>query len=154
MKYSISCIGLVVLGAFLVQNGSAQPLNRYIEGPNGFSEDELADFVRDAFLREDEGQGLDTVDMGDHTIWLVHGPHAHLACVMRGIPPARLREELERERDFSTRRKAELDADIEARQRDLDREMGELANLDTQASRYSRKNLTSQLAGLLSEISA
>ncbi len=29
----------------LIENGSAEPLNPYIEGPNGLSEEELADFV-------------------------------------------------------------------------------------------------------------
>ena len=37
---------------------------------------------------------LDTVDVGDHTLWLVHGPRAYLACAIRGVPPVSLRDDL------------------------------------------------------------
>ena len=48
-------------------------------------------FVRDAFAADEP---VDSVDMGEHTVWLLHGPHAYLACVIRGLPPRRLRAEL------------------------------------------------------------
>jgi len=51
----------------------------------------IAQFVRDAFQAGDK-EGLETVEIGDHTVLLVHGPSAYLACVVRGIPPSDLRQ--------------------------------------------------------------
>ena len=51
----------------------------------------ITQFVRDAF-QADEKEGLDTVEMGEHTVLLVHGPQAYLAAVVRGILPSELRE--------------------------------------------------------------
>ncbi len=54
----------------------------------------IQDFTGDTFLKEGEAERLQTVQMGEHTLWLVHGPHAYLACAFRGIPPASQREHL------------------------------------------------------------
>lgn len=51
----------------------------------------ITQFVRDAF-QADAKEGLETVEMGDHTVLLVHGPKAYLAAVVRGILPGELRE--------------------------------------------------------------
>lgn len=51
----------------------------------------IAQFVRDAFKAGDD-EGLETVEIGDHTVLLVHGPSAYLACVIRGIPPGEIRQ--------------------------------------------------------------
>lgn len=53
----------------------------------------IEDFVKDSFTGRngDSGEGLDTVDLGDYTLWLVHGPKALLACAIRGMPPTQLR---------------------------------------------------------------
>jgi outer membrane protein OmpA-like peptidoglycan-associated protein len=52
----------------------------------------IGNFVREAFLAGQSDQSLDTVDMGEYTVLLLHGPKAYLACVVRGIPPMELRE--------------------------------------------------------------
>jgi outer membrane protein OmpA-like peptidoglycan-associated protein len=53
----------------------------------------IEDFVKDSFTGRngDGGEALDTVDLGDYTLWLIHGPKALLACAIRGMPPAELR---------------------------------------------------------------
>ncbi len=50
----------------------------------------IQDFVRDSFATP-ESETLDTIEMGGHVVWIERGPHAILACVIRGIPPAELR---------------------------------------------------------------
>ncbi|MBU0499161.1 MAG: OmpA family protein [Gammaproteobacteria bacterium] len=52
----------------------------------------ICSFVRDAFLAGSTEQGLEEVEMEGHTVLLVNGPHAYLACAVRGIPPRDLRE--------------------------------------------------------------
>ena len=44
----------------------------------------IEDFVKDSFTgrNSDSGEGLDTVDLGDYTLWLIHGPKAFLACAI------------------------------------------------------------------------
>ncbi|MGV6859442.1 MAG: hypothetical protein ACWA5X_10740 [bacterium] len=58
----------------------------------------IESFVRDSFTG-DEKEGLNRVTMGDHIVYLVHGPKATLASVVRGVAPDdyfdRLRETLE-----------------------------------------------------------
>ena len=54
----------------------------------------LRDFTRDTLRDEDDESRLETIDVGDHTLWLVHGPRAYLACAIRGIPPVGLRDDL------------------------------------------------------------
>jgi OOP family OmpA-OmpF porin len=53
----------------------------------------LGDFARDSF-RVSEQQGLDSIALGDLTVWAESGPGAILAAVIRGQPPMTLRETL------------------------------------------------------------
>ena len=53
----------------------------------------IQDFVKESFSPDRSGR-LETADMGEFTLWAVHGPHALMVCVIRGVPPAALRAEL------------------------------------------------------------
>ncbi len=53
----------------------------------------IQDFVKESFSPDRTGR-LESADMGDFTLWAVHGPHALLVCVIRGIPPRSLRADL------------------------------------------------------------
>lgn len=54
----------------------------------------IRDFVSDSF-DADSADGLDTIEIGGHTTWLIYnGPAIMLACVIRGIAPLQLRERL------------------------------------------------------------
>ncbi len=55
----------------------------------------IQDFVKESFSPDRSGR-LETADMGDFTLWAVHGPHALLVCVIRGVPPRALRNDLSR----------------------------------------------------------
>lgn len=50
----------------------------------------IQDFVKESFSPDRTGR-LETADMGEFTLWAVHGPHALLVCVIRGVPPRSLR---------------------------------------------------------------
>lgn len=50
----------------------------------------ITDFVRDSFQVEG-GQELDSLALGDVTVWVEHGPKATLAAVIRGHAPIALR---------------------------------------------------------------
>ncbi len=50
----------------------------------------IQDFVRDSF-RTDSKAALDTVEVGEVTVWIERGPHAVLASVIRGTAPVSLR---------------------------------------------------------------
>ena len=50
-------------------------------------------FVKDSFAREETGR-LETAEMGEYTLWIVHGPDCMLACLIRGVPPRALRGDL------------------------------------------------------------
>lgn len=54
----------------------------------------LRDFARDSF-RMSEAEGLDTLALGDLTVWVEGGPQANLAAVIRGQPPIALRQEMQ-----------------------------------------------------------
>jgi outer membrane protein OmpA-like peptidoglycan-associated protein len=54
----------------------------------------IRDFASDTFDGTASATRLETIDAGEHTLWLVHGPRAYLACAIRGIPPVGLRDEL------------------------------------------------------------
>ena len=57
----------------------------------------IQDFASDSFSGnqpQDKRDELETVNMGEHTLWLTHGPHATLATVIRGVPPFSLREKI------------------------------------------------------------
>lgn len=53
----------------------------------------IQDFVKESFSPDRTGR-LESADMGEFTLWAVHGPHALLVCVIRGVPPRSLRGEL------------------------------------------------------------
>jgi len=53
----------------------------------------IQDFIKESFSPDRSGR-LETADMGEFTLWAVHGPHALLVCVIRGVPPRSLRGEL------------------------------------------------------------
>ena len=53
----------------------------------------IQDFVKESFSPDRTGR-LESADMGEFTLWAVHGPHALLVCVIRGVPPRSLRSEL------------------------------------------------------------
>ena len=55
----------------------------------------LRDFARDSFSASGS-EGLDTLELGDLTVWVESGPRAVLAAVIRGHAPLALREELQR----------------------------------------------------------
>lgn len=54
----------------------------------------LGDFVGDSVGRED-GDALESVRVGEHLVWMLHGPRANLACFIRGVPPPALHGLLE-----------------------------------------------------------
>jgi len=53
----------------------------------------IQDFVKESFSPDRTGR-LESADMGEFTLWAVHGPHALLVCVIRGVPPQSLRADL------------------------------------------------------------
>ncbi len=53
----------------------------------------IQDFVRDTLSGTGEWD-LETLEMGERTLWLIRGPQAMMACAIRGIPPADLRDRL------------------------------------------------------------
>jgi outer membrane protein OmpA-like peptidoglycan-associated protein len=54
----------------------------------------IQDFTRDSFSTE-RNEALDTIEMGEHVVWIERGPLAALAVVVRGIPPLELRTVLQ-----------------------------------------------------------
>lgn len=53
----------------------------------------IQDYVRDSFGASPD-QTLDQVQVGEWTVWIEQGSQAYLACVIRGTPPASLREDV------------------------------------------------------------
>ncbi len=51
----------------------------------------IQDFVHDSFRIEEESN-LEVLQLGELQVWVEPGPHAYLAAVIRGEPPADLRE--------------------------------------------------------------
>ncbi len=54
----------------------------------------IQDFVRDSFQTQ-TGDQLDTLQMGDLTVWVEQGPRAILAAVIRGTAPLQVRQVLQ-----------------------------------------------------------
>jgi hypothetical protein len=54
----------------------------------------IQSFVQDAFSR-DQSSKLTDFRVGDHSIWVAHGPRLMLACVMVGEVPKALKNELD-----------------------------------------------------------
>lgn len=53
----------------------------------------VQDFIRDSFVKG-EGGGLDSAVIGEFTVWISQGPHAMLACVIRGVPPVEFKTQI------------------------------------------------------------
>ncbi|MFK8030803.1 MAG: hypothetical protein AB8G18_11235 [Gammaproteobacteria bacterium] len=86
---------------YLVDPESGRLIN-YLYHPNIEVKDEdavsamltaIQDFVRDSFSKG-TGGGLDSVVIDEFTVLISQGPHAMLACVVRGAPPRELKVEL------------------------------------------------------------
>ncbi|HEX2443420.1 MAG TPA: OmpA family protein [Vicinamibacterales bacterium] len=54
----------------------------------------IRDFARDSF-RVSEAEALETLQIGELSVWIEQGPHAILAAVIRGTPPRELRAALQ-----------------------------------------------------------
>ena len=52
----------------------------------------IQDFIQDSFTGANEG--LESVEIGGRSLWVLRGPKATLACVITGMPPRSLREQL------------------------------------------------------------
>jgi OOP family OmpA-OmpF porin len=59
----------------------------------------VQDFARDCFNNENDSSSLNSLKMDEYTIYIVRGPRAYIACMVRGTPPGefldRLNENLE-----------------------------------------------------------
>lgn len=53
----------------------------------------IQDFVRDSFHTA-QGQGLNRMNVADLDVWIEEGPYAILACVIRGVAPRTLRDQM------------------------------------------------------------
>ena len=88
--------------AFLIQNGSGLLIQHVSQGAVPDKDADavsamltaIRDFAHDTLDRDNSETRLETVDIGEHTLWLMHGPRAYLACAIRGMPPVSLRDEL------------------------------------------------------------
>ncbi len=58
----------------------------------------LQSFVHDAFQSEASGE-LERVTVGDHIVYLAHGPHATLACVVQGVASPQFLERMQQALD-------------------------------------------------------
>ena len=54
----------------------------------------IQDFVKDSFT-SDKSDALDTLNVGELTVWVERAPLAYLAVVIRGQPPLDLREDIQ-----------------------------------------------------------
>lgn len=54
----------------------------------------IRDFVQDSFAVSSD-EGLQTLKVGDLSVWMEHGPHAFVAAVIRGTAPPDLRTTLQ-----------------------------------------------------------
>ncbi len=65
----------------------------------------ISDFVRDSF-NTSPGEELDMIEVGEHTVWIVQGPYALIAAVVKGEAPENLRVDFQQaleliHKDFS-----------------------------------------------------
>lgn len=90
---------------FLIQNGSGLLIQHVGQGDSELGDADavsamltaIRDFARDTLDRDEQGDArLQTIDTGEHTLWLIHGPRAYLACAIRGVAPIQLRDDLNR----------------------------------------------------------
>lgn len=69
----------------------------------------IQDFIQDSFAGANEG--LESVEIGGRTLWVLRGPKATLACVITGVPPRALRERFNASlRDLHLSYRKQLDA--------------------------------------------
>lgn len=69
----------------------------------------IQDFIQDSFTGSSEG--LESVEIGGRSLWVLRGPKATLACVITGVPPRSLREQLDGTlRDLHLSYRKQLDA--------------------------------------------
>ncbi len=85
---------------YLIQSGSGL-LIEHVHQADVLAKDEdavsamftaIQDFVQDSFQRA--GSELRTAELGELTLWAVHGPSSTIVAVIRGLPPTGLRAEL------------------------------------------------------------
>ena len=87
---------------FLIQSGSGLLIRHVSRGQDQVADADavsamltaIRDFAHDTLDSDGNETRLETVDVGDHTLWLIHGPKAYLACAIRGVPPVGLRDDL------------------------------------------------------------
>lgn len=87
---------------FLIQQGTGL-LIEHVSHPEVVERDSdaisamltvIRDFTRDSFATE-SSESLQTVEFGEHTLWIFDGPKAILACVNRGLVPENNRTDLQ-----------------------------------------------------------
>ncbi|MDR4495992.1 MAG: hypothetical protein AB7P17_08485 [Nitrospirales bacterium] len=87
---------------FLIHKRTGLLLNHVMaEGVTGQGEEVISgmltaiqDFVRDSF-HQSQDEGLESLRIGELTVWVEQGPSAILASVIRGAPPVKLRDVLQ-----------------------------------------------------------
>ncbi len=92
---------------FLIHRETGLVLQHVSAPGEGVSEAELVsgmltaiqDFVRDSFTSK-QSQDLETMQAGEFTIWVHHGPQALLAGTILGTPPPELRDVFARENEL------------------------------------------------------
>jgi OOP family OmpA-OmpF porin len=95
LRYRVEEVFLIQVGSgLLVQHVSKDPANITDGDAVSAMLTAIRDFAHDTLDAEGEESRLETVDVGDHTLWLIHGPRAYLACAIRGVPQVGLRDEL------------------------------------------------------------
>jgi hypothetical protein len=73
----------------------------------------IGEFVQDS-VGGAAGSTLDSANVGEHLLWVLHGPRANLAAFIRGVPPTLLREVLERKLEAVHQRWADPTAGLSA----------------------------------------
>ncbi len=88
---------------FLIHNRTSQTLF-HLSIPEAIETDKvvfsgmvgaITDFIKDAFFRN-QPIGLQSIDVGEFTVWFEEGPEATIAIVIRGEPQALLRYQLDK----------------------------------------------------------
>jgi len=94
--------GYQVEQLFLIDNSTGLPVS-HVASESAQTQDAdmvsgmlsaIQSFVQDAFETQ-EFDGLNTLQMGDLSVWIEWGPQAVLAAVVRGAPPKRLRDAMQ-----------------------------------------------------------
>jgi len=92
---------------FLIHNETGLVLSHVVNDGVTFKDADMVsgmltaiqDFARDCFNHDDDSSSLNSLRMDEYTIYIVRGPLAYIACVVRGTPPGdflnRLSENLE-----------------------------------------------------------